>query len=179
MDKEMLLSYFKNSGATVAEIYKGGGGEQCILPKSFVINMVDQLDEPKKAVIPQFVADEFDYEKSAWYRGDETKDIPLTLRYAFENPGSDDFLDWVRENPEDYVTAVRNGYEIEKEPLYIISMPKTDDVLACWENEVNFEFTSEASIIGNSDWKYTFTESEIKSIDERFWPFAELVEETP
>ena len=78
-----------------------------------------QLDEPEKVVVPQFVVDEFDYNKNPHWEVDESKDVSHILRCAFGNEGKpSDFLDWVRENPEDYVMAVRNGCEVEEEPLY-------------------------------------------------------------
>ena len=84
----------------------------------------DKLEElskelPVKVVVPQFVADEFDYNKNPYWEVDESKDVSHILRCAFGNEGKpSDFLDWVRENPEDYVMAVRNGCEVEEEPLY-------------------------------------------------------------
>lgn len=94
---------------------------------SHVLSMMyypDKLEElskelPEKVVVPQFVADEFDYNKNPYWEVDESKDVSHILRCAFGNEGKpSDFLDWVRENPEDYVIAVRNGCEVEEEPLY-------------------------------------------------------------
>ena len=86
-----------------------------------VYDLINQLDEPEKVVIPKFVADEFDYNKNAYWEVDEAKDIPHILKCAFGNKGKpSEFLDWVRGNPEDYVMAVRNGYEVEKEKLYYV-----------------------------------------------------------
>ena len=94
---------------------------------SHVLRMMyypDKLEElskefPEKVVVPQFVADEFDYNKNPYWEVDESKDVSHILKCAFGNEGKpSEFLDWVRENPEDYVMAVRNGCEVEEEPLY-------------------------------------------------------------
>lgn len=75
-----------------------------------------ELDEQEKVVVPQFVADVFDYNKKRYWEVDESKDVPHILKCAFGNEGKpSEFLDWVRDNPEDYVMAVRNGCEVEKE----------------------------------------------------------------
>ena len=149
-----------------------------------VLALVEQLDEPEKVVIPQFVADwwERDAGSVTLYGGLQVKkEHKFSLISKFQDRGLGDYLskteDWIDENKSIFLDLV-NGkpYEVEKEPLYIISIPKTDDVLACLKSEDDFEFTSEASIVGNSAWKYTFTESEIKSIDKRFWAFAVEVE---
>ena len=89
---------------------------------SHVLRMMyypDKLEELYKVVVPQFVADEFDYNKNPYWEVDESKDVSHILRCAFGNEGKpSEFLDWVRENPKDYVMAVRNGCEVEEEPLY-------------------------------------------------------------
>lgn len=160
-----------------------GGHQHLYISKQNIdklYQLIDQLDEPEKVVIPQFVADEFDYEKSAWYRGDETKDIPLTLQYAFENPGSDDFLGWVRENPEDYVMAVRNGYEIEKEKLYVVVLSNSNEKFGTYENvflnkKDGVAFIDSCRLSINDIKKHSqfaLTEKQIKDYDPRFMAFA-------
>lgn len=82
-----------------------------------IIKMYDEFHKP--VIVPQFVADEFDYDKKPYWEVDESKDVSHILECAFSNEAKpSDFLDWVRENPEDYVMAVRNGYEVKEEPLY-------------------------------------------------------------
>ena len=176
-DKAWLTNEIEIMGSETSENYP----HEQMVDREVVLNLIDQLDEPEKVIIPQFVADEFDYEKRTYYQVGESKDIPLILKCAFENPSIDDFLDWVRENPEDYVMAVRNGYEIEKEPLYLISLPVQNrgNVNMWWNTDTgSFYFAKSSNLISQDGYKCAFTEKEIKSIDPRYWMFAEPVEES-
>lgn len=148
-----------------------------------ILPLLDQLDETKKAVVPQFVADEFDYDKNPYWEVEEARIVAHILRCAFGDEAKPSvFLDWVRENPEDYVMAVKNGYEIEKEKLYYIPLG-----IKRYGQSSIYLFKSSKGI--DIDWSpirhiksekyahsYRFTESEIKSIIPNYWQFAEPVE---
>lgn len=83
-------------------------------------------DEPKKVIVPKFVAE---WIEEHCYMGKyvclETfmcqyndVDLPTELYNYYDNN---------RDNARDKViSAILNGYEIEKEPLYYVKMPKTD-----------------------------------------------------
>ena len=165
-----IAKWHMASEGTLLQAYYDGESNGIDLIKNLII----QLDEPEKVVIPKFVADAFDYKKRTCYQVDEAKDIPHILKCAFGNGGKPSkFLDWVRENSEDYVMAVKNGYEIEKEPLYYVRLmsdgylnQNTDGNVIFVDNKNEF-----------SRFKTKFTKSEIKAIDERYWQFAEPVEE--
>ena len=177
-----IAKWRMTSDGTLSQAYYDGESNGIDLIKSLII----QLDEPEKVVIPQFVADEFDYNKNPIWEVDEAKNVAHILRCAFGNESKpSDFLDWVRENPEDYVMAVKNGFEVEKEPLYYIPL----GVKRAGQSPVFLLKTLEGVDI---DWSrsgyikdeenahlYRFTESEIKEINPNYWPFAEPVEESP
>lgn len=229
MNKEMLLNSFENSGATVAEIYKGGGGEQRILPKSFVINMVEKLDEPEiteaqawETLAPRFsmsatelqrqvldgflamTAEEIELEsdkikkladgiKKLHAENEELKAklddpekvvIPKFVADAFDyNKNSSEFLDWVRENPEDYVMAFRNSYEVEKEPLYYTVDEKGQTLLfkAQYRGIIRSNGADLETVLMVYEQRlsnmYQLTEKEIKDYDHRYWAFAQPVED--
>ena len=144
-----------------------------------VYDLINQLDEPKKVVIPKFVADEFDCNKNAYWEVDEAKDVAHVLKCAFGNEEKpSNFLDWVRENPEDYVMAVRNGYEVEKEKLYVVEL-SNDHLTHCLAYDLVCKefFISPNREEKLNKYKKKFTEKEIKDHDERFWPFAVEVAE--
>jgi len=144
-----------------------------------VYALINQLDEPEKVVIPQFVADEFDHNKKPYWEVDEAKDVAHILKCAFGNEAKpSNFLDWVRENPEDYVVAVRNGYEIEKEKLYVVELIN-NNLMRCLAYDLvdKVFFISQTQEERLNKFKKRFTEQEIKDYDERFWPFAVEVAE--
>ena len=165
-DIEELKSWFEDDKLYVGE---------------YVKHKINRLDEPEKVVIPQFVADEFDCNKNAYWEVDEAKDIPHVLKCAFGNKEKpSEFLDWVRDNPEDYVMAVRNGYEVEKEKLYYVlngqgyfMLLESRTVGAMQAGNVTLEDAKECGALSI----YQLTEKQIKDYDERYWQFAVEVAE--
>lgn len=79
---------------------------------------------------------------------------------------------WKRENQETFLRAWLDGYEVE-EPLYQIELPGTS-----WGAYLTRADNGDLVIFQNTTSGSAFTESEIKSIDERYWAFAVPVEET-
>ena len=79
----------------------------------FVIELASELDEPQKVIIPQFVAD--------WIEECEEKEKTLlnSLLYTPEGVNS-----WVgnSDNQELFARAWIEGYEVEKEPKYIVKL---------------------------------------------------------
>ena len=123
-EREILRQRFESGKGTPNQITFDEGRDWTLAHVLRMMYYPDKLEElskefPEKVVVTQFVADEFDYNKNPYWEVDESKDVSHILRCAFGNEGKpSDFLDWVRENPEDYVMAVRNGWEVEEEPLY-------------------------------------------------------------
>lgn len=66
-------------------------------------------------------------------------------------------INWYGKNSNDFYQAVINGYEVKEEPLYYVKLP-------------------EIGYLNNADGGIKHTEQEIKAIDERYWPFAVMVE---
>ncbi|WZK10893.1 DUF1642 domain-containing protein [Enterococcus faecalis] len=77
-----------------------------------------QLDEPKKVVVPKFVADWIEYAKK---KGDSLSASfkPWDL-YGAEYGKVNS---WIKDNEETYARARLDGYEVEKELRYVISVP--------------------------------------------------------
>lgn len=143
---------------------------------SIAIGLAKKLDEPKKVVIPQFVADWFEdnFEELDWELGG-------VLINAFNTNRSErsDFQDWLVDTTnypiETLIRMKLFGYEVEKEQLYKVVIDhkylvqlfsgRTDARLVEYEELTNWH-----------DSAYKLTESVIKAIDERYWPFAVKVE---
>ncbi|PQF37932.1 hypothetical protein CUT02_03015 [Enterococcus faecium] len=146
------------------------------------LELIKQLDEPQKPVVPKFVAEWFEQHKdqlgySIWELVGESHKSYTTNK--------SDMRYWVCQEPnEPFETLVRmkNGYEVEKEQLYRVIMPNPQSKNG---NVLVLRRTQQGTITVNKVKKITarlgegmdLTEEEIKSVDERYWPFAVPVEE--
>lgn len=135
---------------------------------------IKDLDKVQKVVVKKFVAEWFEEHKnslndSLWdltiqtNENSQNKDKKLT---AFEKW----FIDF--EYSYEYLIRMKNGYEVDKEPLYQIQFPGTS-----WGAYLTKADNGDLVIFQNTDSGSNFTESEIKSVDERYWAFAVQVEE--
>lgn len=75
----------------------------------------------------------------------------------------------------EYYIALKHGYTIKKEPKYYIHLLKGDN------GYFNLKIVGNTIGIANkhtvSPYQTQFTESEIKTLDPRYWEFRELVED--
>ncbi|WP_159151127.1 DUF1642 domain-containing protein [Enterococcus gallinarum] len=152
-----------------------------------VINWVEQLAEQPKVTVPQFVA--------KWIKQCKEKATLadcLDGYYEISNGevvSSEDFQNWVADNENDEMTAKAwiFGYEVEEEQLYQVKIPTvnwdecsselvTEYAYLIWDITSD-EYKLSASNKDYKSWRASLTESEIKSIDERYWAFAVQVEE--
>jgi hypothetical protein len=89
-------------------------------------NIISQIDEQQKVVIPQFVADWIDWcKRSHW----DLQDLFLCL----EDGGELD--DWTHDENDDLIPervdmitrAWKYGYTVEQEKLYTVEIPNPDE----------------------------------------------------
>lgn len=137
-----------------------------------ILEVIKQLDVQAKETVPKFVADWIKQCKENAALAD-----CLNGYYQISNGQvieSEDFQNWVADNENDELTAKAwmFGYEVEKEPLYQIELPGTS-----WGAYLTKAENGDLVIFQNTTSGSAFTESEIKSIDERYWAFAVPVEE--
>ena len=78
-----------------------------------IIKRIEQLDEPQKVTIPQFVADFIA----------EQKKLGHTLSYSIDASMSDRVAEWYWDNSELFALAWIFGYEVEEEKRYRVVMP--------------------------------------------------------
>ena len=87
------------------------------------IDLAEKLDEPKKIVIPKFVADWI--KKAKVYYGDEVSLMGIV--YWIRNHGADteSHYEWLQDakNQKLLLNAIANGYEVEKEKKYRVKLP--------------------------------------------------------
>ncbi|EJN2653817.1 DUF1642 domain-containing protein [Listeria monocytogenes] len=122
--------------------------------------------------VPQFVAD--------WYEQHRHKLEYSIWGYIYDWDNQDcesDFYDFMENDnlkPVETLIKMKDGYEVEKEPLYYVQLIT---IFLGYLNERNDGRRSLSDSVQNDIFKTQFTEAEIKEMDERYWQFAVLVEE--
>ncbi|EJB2785909.1 DUF1642 domain-containing protein [Enterococcus faecalis] len=170
MNKQELIDILENLECSTESLSYDNGYEQGVYDS---LSHVILLDEPKKVVVPKFVAEWIEYAKK---KGDSLIDSfnPWDLYGA-------EYIDatrWIDNNQETFALAWVNGYEVEKEQLYYVDFINDGDVhkrlILDHENgKYNIVDWSD-NLIGLV--QEMFTEQEIKAIDERYWLFAVKVD---
>lgn len=124
-----------------------------------------KLDEPKKVVVPQFVAEWIELYK---------KENKTTLWHVMNKIINEKFLNhqniviWFENDSNKHILeqAWVNGYEVEKEQLYYVKLP-----------EIGYmRFGKKYFYSTDKEDAKRYTENQIKTIDERYWPFAVKVD---
>ena len=109
MNKQELIKYFEDLPyVSVSQMGK----------KAF-IDMIEQLDEPQKVTVPQFVADWIERERKS---GGDLEDLFNYIVYE------QDHIEWFREeeNMNLVARAWVDGFEIEKEKRFLVKMKGVD-----------------------------------------------------
>lgn len=134
------------------------------------ITILNKLDEPQKPVVPKFVAD--------WFE-DNKRDLDNAIFgyiVFWEERDTDSVLyQWFaksKNKPIETLIRMKDGYEVEKEPLYYVKIPSLAYDMFLVKGE-----DGELIVFQNTSCGTKFTEAEIKAIDERYWAFAVPVEE--
>ncbi|MGT2683399.1 DUF1642 domain-containing protein [Streptococcus porci] len=138
-----------------------------------IIDIVNQIDQPQKVVVPAFIDSYIRYAKVEG----------MSLFIAMDNAQNKE-SEWIINNQETFARAWLFGYEVEQEKLYTVEIPNPhathDDVyilgrtlsgsIAIWRS---------VGRNGNKNYDSDFqlTESEIKQDFEWAWQFAKEVEE--
>lgn len=173
-DKAWLKEELMGLKFKISEIGKVRLGE--------VFELVDQLDEPTKPVIPQFVA--------VWI--EETKKQGKSLVFAIthiyykneigKSPNKEEkkIFQWMElaYNEEVFARAWIDGYEVEKEKLYHVVNKENYFMLRKYDGLVELHTSPSMSRDKHGkDTRFMLTEKEIKDYDERYIPFMVPVDE--
>lgn len=149
------------------------------------ITLMKKLDEPKKLILPKCA--------EQWIEGhcapSDVVNLFIEVTCATDSDGfidskwrwSTDFYEWLANDADTlYILcdALRYGYEVEKEPLYTVTINlDLKYYLVIDEDEcdgISPTLTTSSDVLG---YRYYLTEKEIKSADNNLWPFAVPVEE--
>lgn len=157
-----------------------------------LIGLVKQLDEPKKLVIPQLVAgwlekstDPFTKAEKIAYLikskdGDSYYFCDWFVRDGIvTQEQGEELLAWATRQSYETLLSLYNGYEVEKEPLYTVTINLDRKYHLVVDegdgnDEISTTLTTSHGVLG---YRYFLTEKEIKSADEKLWLIAVPVEE--
>ena len=95
--------------------------------RNWILESIEQLDEPEPVKIPQFVADWIEVCKEHLTTSLYTAMNPNFMK---ENNQSFDFILWIKKtsNQELFARAWLDGYEVEKEKRYLVKVVGMDSV---------------------------------------------------
>lgn len=192
MNKQEVIEEINNlEGLTILD--KTINFDSEMIPKKKVLDIVKQLDEPEKTVVPKFVAEWIEDHKGDYSKWDEESRADFVFRsindlFRFEEGLSpwdftiyEEFSKWTAENAYEFITAILFDYTIEKEKLYTVEIPNPNRadvslVLGLYNDGKVAIFAA-----FTDSWKYEkqykLTEAEIKEDFEWAWQFAKEDEE--
>ncbi|EGO2798156.1 DUF1642 domain-containing protein [Enterococcus faecalis] len=160
MNKQELIDILENLECSTESLSYDNGYEQGVYDS---LSHVILLDEPKKVVVPKFVADFIEdgnhYDKIAFLVHQKYLGINSIMR---ECP----VKKWLMSVDYETVLSLVNGYEVEKEQLYYVKL-----------TEIGYmRFGKKYFYSTDKEDAKRYTEKQIKAIDERYWPFAVKVD---
>lgn len=112
MNKQELIKKYKR----LEGVWDAPGAE---IARQIFLQDLEQLDEPQKPVVPEFVADFISEQKKQGH----------TLSYSIDASMSDRVAEWYWGNSELFARTWIDGYEIEKERRYTVVMKGTKQPL--------------------------------------------------
>ncbi|MDN2998984.1 DUF1642 domain-containing protein [Streptococcus suis] len=122
MNKQEAIEKIKN--IDTLNINDAIAGQQVdMVIKNQVLDLVSQIDEPQKVVVPKFVAE--------WLKEYRYANTLLKVLNAAEDERiiTSAVNDWILDNQRDFVVAWYDGYEVEQEKLYTVEIPNNGGTL--------------------------------------------------
>lgn len=86
-----------------------------------VTDIISQIHEPQKVVVPKVVATWIEHCKQS------NLDLDHSMRCTRVNNAETGVEEWIYENQETFARAWLDGYEIEQEKLYEVTVPHTSN----------------------------------------------------
>ncbi|HFI0065511.1 TPA: DUF1642 domain-containing protein [Streptococcus suis] len=95
--------------------------EGLVVKVETVNDIISQIHEPQKVVVPKLVAGWLEWCKQS------NLDLDHSMRYTRVNNAETGVEEWIYENQETFARAWLFGYEIEQEKLYEVTVPGTSN----------------------------------------------------
>ena len=150
-----------------------GDDENVYLSRKRTIELVSQINEPQKVVVPKFVAE--------WI--EELKKNHSNLAWVWQvYPNESKVKNWLEANTEKFMRAWLDGFEIEQEKLYTVRIPNPNcksymNVLKRVVDGIIVATLCRPSTSYFKHKEFQLTESEIKQDFDFLWQWAKEVEE--
>lgn len=157
MNKQEVIEKLKSEArhhCGEKECYKYGCTKNIEL--DIAIDIVNQIDELKKPVIPQFVAD--------WI--ERHKRNVSSLKYLFTDNQDKELQNWLMTDTNQELMALAwiYGYEVKKEKLYTARLKIMKNTESGYVNKSATEFFISDST-NSSEYKTRFTQSELEEME--------------
>ena len=137
-----------------------------MIPKGKTLEIVNKLDEPEKTVVPQFVAEWIKSQKESF---SDASAIDMYDNLTLDNNGGyyHEVWLWVIDHHYDFIKAWHDGYEIEKEKLYMVEIPNpnskgTNKIYLCKDDTTGKVYLCKGNFNPSKNRNLRLTESEIK-----------------
>ena len=124
MNKQELIEYCESLKGDLNKFING-------IDVNKIVKKIEQLDEPQKVTVPQFVADWYEEYKDD-FEGELFRCVDLITR-DFEDGDLSEFEEWFIDGKtkpfQTLVNMHQFGYEVEKEKRYTVKMRTTNQPL--------------------------------------------------
>lgn len=175
MNKQEAIEKAKEHGEFYSTMF---GGTVKMAPIGPIIDIISQIHEPQKVVVPKFVAEWIEIHKKSFA---EASAIDMYDNLTLDNSNGyyHDVWLWVVYHHYDFIRAWHEGYEVEREKLYTVEIPDPNAdgysiVLGRKEGKVRIKQ------VWLTTWKMNcsnqLTESEIKQDFDWAWEFRKEVD---
>ncbi|HEL2057742.1 TPA: DUF1642 domain-containing protein [Streptococcus suis] len=149
--------------------YRVGFGDVSSVRFDRIVSVINQIHEPQKVVVPEFIDSYIRYAKSEG----------MSLFIAMDNAQNKE-SEWIITNEETFARAWLDGYEVEQEKLYTVEIAEAILTKITKGRNVRYKmlpFGDVSDVFDKAIYTTRLTEREIKQQDERLWEWAEPVEE--
>lgn len=136
MNKQEVIETIKNIDTLNIDDMIAGQQVDMVI-KNQVLDIITQIDEPEKPVVPQFVADWIESHKET-FSDASAIDMYENLTLDNKNGYYHDVWLWAIGNHHDFIKAWYEGYEVEKEKLYTVKLKANDQVLSKHYGTIGF-----------------------------------------
>ena len=165
MNKQELIKEFEKIGIYSLNVF---GAEVKGIPTETAIKLIKQLDEPEKVKIPQFMADWIKHSRNIG------RSLFGTMSIFEEKIENKKWMQWA-ENQDLFARAWLDGYEVEEEKRYIVSLKNGQPLIKSQSGNTlyfnqnitagNYKFTRKQLEEAGFDWVFDCPGIEIEEVD--------------